>query len=102
MARFQVRETFAIQDQPTFVLAGFVVEGEVWPGMEVGILFNTKIRIKAKIDRVDFVRRPDGDVVCLCFDCSAPDEVTLWEALSVRNQTIEIRPATLPLTTYPK
>ncbi len=90
MPRFHVRDTFSIQDKATFVLAGFVYEGEVQAGMSVSIPFNANVKLTAKIDRVEFVRRPDGDVVCLCLDCSVPDEVTLWEALNIKNQTIEV------------
>ena len=93
MARFHVRETFAIQDKPTFVMAGFVIEGEVTAGMSVGIPFNVNARMTAKIDRIEWIRRPDGDVVCLCFDCLVRDELTLWEALQIKNQSIEITPS---------
>jgi hypothetical protein len=93
MARFHVRETFAIPDKPTFVLAGFVIEGEVVAGMAVGVPFNATAKMTANIDRIEFIRRPDGDVVCLCFDCSVRDELTLWEALKIKNRSIEITPA---------
>ena len=93
MARFHVRETFALHDKPTFVLAGFVIEGEVRDGMAVSIPFNASARMTARIDRIEFIRRPDGDVVCLCFDYSVPDELTLWEALKLKNQSIAIIPA---------
>jgi hypothetical protein len=93
MARFHIRETFAIQDKPTFVLAGFVIEGEVKAGMAVGIPFNANAKMTAKIDRIELIRRPDGDVVCLCFDCLVRDELTLWEALKIKNHSIEITPA---------
>ncbi len=92
MPRFHVQDTFAIQDKTTFVLAGFTIEGEVTAGMIVSIPFNGNVKMTAKIDRIEFVRRPDGDVVCLCLDCSVPDEVTLWEALNVRNRMIDISP----------
>jgi len=92
MPRFHVRDTFAIQDKATFVLAGFVIEGEVTAGMSVSIPFNANVKMTAKIDRIEFVRRPDGDVVCLCLDCAAPGEVTLWEALNIRNRMIDVTP----------
>jgi hypothetical protein len=90
MPRFHVRDTFAIQDKTTFVLAGFILEGEVSAGMAVSIPFNDHVKLTAKIDRVEYVRRPDGDVMCLCLGCSVPDEVTLWEALNIRNRTIDV------------
>lgn len=93
MPQFHVRDTFAIQERTTFVMAGFVIEGEVTAGMVVSIPFNTNVKLIAKIDRVEFVHRPDGDVTCLCLDCQVPDEVTLWEALNVKNRTIDITTA---------
>ncbi len=90
MPRFHVRDTFAIQEKTTFVLAGFILEGEINAGMAVSIPFNANVKLTAKIDRVEYVRRPDGDVVCLCLDCAIPDEVTLWEALNIRNKTIDV------------
>lgn len=71
-------------------MAGFIIEGEVTAGMSISIPFNTSVVMTAEIDRIEFVRRPDGDVVCLCIKCAVADEVTLWEALDIRNQTIEI------------
>ena len=92
MSRFHVQDTFPIQDKTTFVLAGFTIEGEITAGMIVSIPFNANVKMTAKIDRIEFIHRPDGDVVCLCLDCSVPDEVTLWEALNVRNRMIDITP----------
>jgi hypothetical protein len=90
MPRFHVRETFPIQDRTTFVLAGFVVEGEVKAGMAVSIPFNANVKLTAKIDRIEFVHRPDGDVVCLCLGCAVPDEITLWDALNIKNRIIDV------------
>jgi len=93
MPRFHVRDTFTLSDKTTFVMAGFIIEGEVLAGMNVRIPFNATVKMTAAIDRIEHVHRPDGDVVCLCVNCSVPDEVTLWEALKIKDQTIEIVPA---------
>jgi hypothetical protein len=90
MARFHVRDTFTLNDKITFVMAGFIIEGEVLSGMAVRIPFNANVKMTAGIDRIEYVRRPDGDVICLCVKCSVADEVTLWEALKIKDQTIEI------------
>lgn len=90
MPRFHVRDAFAVQDKTTFVLAGFIIEGEVTKGMSITIPFNSTVKMTATIDRIEHVPRPDGDVVCLCLDCAVPDEVVLWEALNIRNRSIEI------------
>jgi hypothetical protein len=90
MARFHVRDTFATHDKKTFVMAGFVIEGEVVHGMAISLPFKQNVMIKADIGRIEFIRRPDGNVVCLCVDCVSPEEVTLWNALNLRDKTVEI------------
>ena len=90
MPRFHVRDTFAIHDKKTFVMAGFIIEGEVMAGLSVKIPFNNSVMMAAEIDRIEHVRRPDGDVVCLCIQYDVLDEVTLWEALNLKHKTIEI------------
>ena len=90
MPRFHVRDTFAINDKSVFVLAGFVIEGEIAAGMLVRLPFKENVMMTAEIDHIQHLRRPDGDVVCLCIDCSMPDEVTLWEALDLKDETISI------------
>jgi hypothetical protein len=94
MARFHVRDTFAINDKAFFVLAGFAIEGEVLAGMLVRMPFNANTMMTAEIDHMQHVQRPDGDVLCLCIRCTSPEEVTLWEALKIKDKTIEVIPAT--------
>lgn len=71
-------------------MSGFIMEGEIKAGMSVSIPFNAQVLLNAAIDRIEVVRRPDGDVVCLCINCIAPDEAILWEALNVKSKTIEV------------
>jgi len=71
-------------------MAGFVIEGEIAAGMLVRMPFNATVMMTAEIDRIQYVRRPDGDVVCLCIRCASPEEATLWEALKIKDRTIEI------------
>lgn len=92
MSRFQIKDTFALRDKATFVLAGFILEGVVTAGMTAHIPFSATVVLTAGIDRIEYIRRPDGDVTCLCIKCAVADEVTLWEALNIKNRTIEITP----------
>ncbi len=94
MARFHVRDTFAINDKAFFVLAGFVIEGEIAAGMLIRMPFNATTMMTADIDHIQNIARPDGDVICLCIRCTTPEEVTLWEALKIKDRTVEIIPAT--------
>lgn len=93
MSRFHVRDTFSIDDKRAFVLAGFAIEGEITAGMLVSMPFNAKVTMTAKIDHIELVRRPDGDVVCICIRCAAPEEVALWQALKIKDSTVEIIPS---------
>jgi hypothetical protein len=90
MARFHVRDAFAIHDKSAFVMAGFVIEGEITAGMLVRLPFKESVMMTAEIDHIQYVRRPDGDVVCLCIGCASPNEATLWEALKIKDHTMEI------------
>lgn len=93
MPRFHVRDAFALQDKKSFVLAGFTIEGEVAAGMLVQIPFTATVMTTAEIDHVQFIRRPDGDLVCLFIRCADPEEVTLWEALKIKDRTVDITTA---------
>jgi hypothetical protein len=90
MARFHVRDTFAIHDKKTFVLAGFAIEGEITTGMLIRLPFKDNVMITARIDHIEQVRRPDGDVVCLCLGCAEPREIALWEAMNIRDRMVDI------------
>jgi len=90
MPRFHVRETLALPDKSAFVLIGFVLEGEITAGMSVSLPFNAHVKMTAKIDRLEFVHRRDGEMVCLCLQCAVPAEVSLWEALQVKNRMIDV------------
>ena len=90
MPRFHVRDTFTISDKSLFVLAGFVIEGEVIAGMSVRLPFNASIMMSEVIDHIQHVERPDGDVVCLCLRCRSAEEATLWDALKIKDRTIDI------------
>jgi hypothetical protein len=68
----------------------FVIEGEIGAGMSVRLPFKENVMMTAEIDHIQVVRRPDGDVVCLCIRCASPEEATLWEALKIKDHTMDI------------
>lgn len=90
MPQFHVRDAFAISDRTLFVLAGFVIEGEVVPHMLIRVPFHGATMMTAEIDHIQQLRRPDGDVTCLCIRCSDPEEVTLWTALGLKDRNVEV------------
>jgi hypothetical protein len=92
MSRFHVKDTFALEDKTLFVVAGFILEGEIAAGMLLSLPFNSKVKMTAEIDHLQTLRRPDGDVVCLCIRCADPAEVTLWDALKITNKIIDVIP----------
>lgn len=85
-----------MKDKSVFVMAGFIIEGEPAAGMLVRLPFHAPIMVTAEIDHIQNLRRPDGDVVCLCIQCAAPEEATLWEALKIKDRTVEIIKADTP------
>lgn len=90
MPRFHVRDAFPMNDKCAFVMAGFVIEGEIAHGMLVRLPFHQKVMMTADIDHVQTLHRPDGDVTCLVIKCQDPRELALWDALKIKDQTIEI------------
>ena len=96
MSRFHVRDTFAISDRAFFVLAGFAIEGEVGAGMLVRLPFTARVTITEEVDHIQRIERPDGEVLCLCIRCHTPDEATLWEALKLKDTTVEVIKPSLP------
>ena len=96
MSRFHVRDTFAISDKGFFVLAGFAIEGEVEAGMLVRMPFTSRVTITEEIDHIQRLDRPDGSIVCLCIRCHTRDEASLWEALKLKDTTVEIIKPELP------
>ena len=77
-------------DNCLFVMAGFVIEGEIASGMLIRLPIQADMMMTAKIDHIEYTRRPDGDVVCLCIKCQDPKELALWEALKIKDRTIEV------------
>jgi hypothetical protein len=90
MPRFHVRDTFAISDKAFFVLAGFAIEGEIETGMLVRLPFNLQVTVTEEIDHIQRIERPDGTITCLCLRCHTPQEATLWEALKLKDTTVEV------------
>lgn len=90
MPQFHVRDAFAIHDKNLFVLAGFVVEGKLADGMFVRLPFNPAVQVTAPIDHVQQLRRPHGEITCLCIRCTDPQEAKLWEAFKIKGRMIDI------------
>jgi len=91
MAKFHVKDTFAIEGRQHFVLAGSVVEGEIRPGMFVHVPFNSSTAMTARIDCIDFARRVGGhEDTCLCIRYTEPGELELWRGLEIGDETFEV------------
>ncbi len=71
-------------------MAGFILEGEITARMLVSIPFNSTVMLTAEIDHLQTLRRPDGDVVCLCIRSHDPAEITLWQALKINNRIVDV------------
>jgi hypothetical protein len=77
-------------DKCLFVMAGFVIEGEIAGGMLVRLPIQADMMMTAEIDHIEHLHRPDGEVTCLCIRCRDPKELALWDALKIKDRTIEV------------
>jgi hypothetical protein len=94
MPKFRVTESFALESRSLFVLAGSIVEGDIEPGMLVGIPFNPAVSMTAPIDAIEVALRPGGaEDVCLCFRYADDEELSFWQALNIGEETLEVKPA---------
>lgn len=91
MAKFRVKDTFAIEGRPHFVLAGSIVEGEVRAGMFVQVPLNSSTAMTARIDCIESVRRLGGhEDTCLCIRYAEPEELELWRGLDIGAETLNV------------
>jgi hypothetical protein len=79
-----------MNDKKLFVMAGFVIEGEITGGMLVRLPFQPNVMMTAAIDHIQTLHRPDGDVTCLCIKCQDSKDALLWEALKLKDRTVDI------------
>ncbi len=93
MSKFRVNDTFALESRRLFVLAGSIVEGQIQAGLIVNISLNSSLLISGQIHSVQFARRTDGrEDVCLCITYGDSDELSMWNALNVQNETLDVAP----------
>lgn len=95
MSKFQVHHTFTLECQRLFVLAGLILDGEVRAGMIVNVPLNSSAFVSGQIHNVEFARSADErEDVCLCISYEDSDELELWEALNIKNETLDVVPST--------
>jgi uncharacterized protein (DUF1015 family) len=94
MSKFRVNDTFALERRRLFVLAGSIAEGQIRTGMIVNVSLNSSLAIAGKIQNIEFARRTDGrEDVCLCIAYESSDELKVWKALNIQNETLDVIPA---------
>jgi hypothetical protein len=92
MSKFRVNDTFAVERRRLFVLAGSIAEGQIRAGMIVNVALNSSI--SRQIQSIEFARRAGGrEDVCLCIAYESSDELKVWKALNIQNETLDIVPA---------
>jgi len=93
MSKFRVNDTFALESRRLFVLAGSIVEGQIRAGMIVNVPLNSSLLISGQIHSIEFVRRTGGrEDVCLCITYEDSDELGVWKALNLQNETLDVVP----------
>ena len=94
MSKLRVNDTFALESRRLFVLAGSIVEGQIRAGMIVNVPLNSSLVVSGQIHSVEFARRAGGEEdVCLCISYEDSDELGVWNALNVRNETLDVVPS---------
>lgn len=94
MSKFHVNDTFALESRRLFVLAGSILEGEIRAGMIVNVPLNSSLVVSGQIHSVEFARRAGGrEDVCLCISYEDSDELGAWEALNIKNETLDLLPS---------
>jgi hypothetical protein len=97
MPKFRVNYTFALEARRLFVLAGSIVEGQIRAGMIVNAPLNSLLVISGQIDSVEFARRAGGrEDICLCITYENSDELAVWNALDIKNETLDVAPCNDP------
>lgn len=95
MSKFQVHDTFTLECRRLVVLAGLILEGEIRAGMIVNVPLNSFAFVSGQIHSVEFARRAnEREYVCLCISYEDSDELELWEALNIKNETLDVVPST--------
>ncbi len=91
MAKFHVIDTFVLESRKLFVLAGFIVDGEMRIGQSVRVPLNDKLAMDARIEAIEFARRsPHRDDVCLCISYTDTGELAFWQGLNIGDEALEV------------
>jgi len=89
VAQFHVKDTFEIDNERLFVIAGSVEDGEIVPGMYVHTPLQIG-RLTARIHSVEFALRKGGfEDVCVCFEFG-PETLKVCRNLHVADSMLEI------------
>ena len=91
MAKFHVIYTFTLEGRKLFVLAGYIVEGDIVAGQILRVPFNSQLSMTAPIHAIEYARRsPDREDVCLCISYDDQDDLAVWQGLNIYDETFEI------------
>jgi len=89
MAKFHVRGSFELPGKQLFVLAGYVVEGEVSAGMLVHVPFNPRFVVTECIRSVERLTGDRGVELALCFE--ADEELAeFWRGTNIGDEILEV------------
>lgn len=63
--------------------------------MIVNVPLNSSAFVSGQIHSVEFARRAEErEYDCLCISYEVSDELELWEALNIKNETLDVVPST--------
>jgi len=89
-ARFQVKQSFAIERRHVFVLVGTPVEGAVTAGMQAVVRVSDALSLTIPIHGIETVRRGGAESVALTSRYTGPEELELLRGLDLGGSLVEI------------
>jgi hypothetical protein len=94
-AQFHAIGTFHLRSRKIFVIYGDVLSGVVRSGMTLALPFNGSLSLSGRVAAVEFVdlvpqRRAYVGLVMAYDD---PEELDIWEAVSIADEVLEISDA---------
>jgi hypothetical protein len=93
IALFDVKSTAYLASRSLYVIAGEIRSGIVRPGMRIEIEWNSTINMHLDVLGIEFMRRPEGELVALIISISGKQEADIIDAMGILGSRLRL---TLP------
>jgi hypothetical protein len=88
-ARFHIRRSFGLPSSDLYVFQGQILEGEIRPGMLLGLSWSTQVTMTEPIVGVEDIRAEEGGHTSLTVHADA-DARWLWDGLNVQDEIVTV------------